>query len=495
MNKYKLVRYTILGVGACIIALIFFTPVFIWTMCRIEPNDGEFAVLIRKTGTDPDPNKIIAGPGEKGLQLEELAEGRHYRNPYDWDWQYAPITDIPPGRLGILTRLYGNDLPLGEIIAKDGTKGILPEILGPGKYRINPLLYTFPVPTFPATPILSGNVGVQVSLTGADPLNGEKERKVNTFTVDPGEKGVITSTLDAATYYINPYLFNIIPVNLQSSRFEMSGDEAIDFLTMDGFTVKVEGTLEYALTRDKAALLTHEVGDNEDILKKIILPRARGFGRIEGSKGPALNYIVGEMRQEFQDKLTEYLKEQCKPWGVEIRSVLVRNITPPDEIASVVRDRELAKQAVIMFEQQIIQAESKANLGRQEMLAVQSKEKVDAETKKLQAEIKAKQEAQVRLTAAEQTLSVSELQRDAAKEQAAAIIAKAKGEQNVIKAENEAQSNVLIQQTKAFGTGDNYARYLFYKKVAPNIESILANDDPQGMSSLFMPFLKGSTAN
>ena len=62
--------------------------------------------------------------------------------------------------------------------------------------------------------------------------------------------------------------------------------------SVDGFTVNVEGTIEYALMRDKAALLTHQVGDMDDILKKIVLPKARGFSRIEGSKPPAINFII-----------------------------------------------------------------------------------------------------------------------------------------------------------------------------------------------------------
>ena len=82
----------------------------------------------------------------------------------------------------------------------------------------------------------------------------------------------------------------------------------------------------------------------EDILKKVILPRARGFSRIEGSKNPAKNYIMGDTRQQFQDNLEAHLRKQCALWGVDIKSVLIRNITPPDEIASIIRDREVAVQ-------------------------------------------------------------------------------------------------------------------------------------------------------
>ena len=68
-----------------------------------------------------------------------------------------------------------------------------------------------------------------------------------------------------------------------------------------------------------------------------------------------------------------------------IKSVLIRNILPPDQIASIIRDRQVAVQNALKYAQQIEQARSKAELTRQEMLAEQNKEKVVAETARIQA--------------------------------------------------------------------------------------------------------------
>ena len=464
-------------------------PAFIWFFCRIEVQTDTFVVLLKKDGKNPDINAVISQPDEKGIQLEVLPEGRAYYNPFYWDWKPFPINDVPPGKLGVVLRRYGKDLPPGEIIAKEGTKGILRDIVSAGKYRYNPFAYDLQI--FDPITIETGYVGVQVSLVGDDPLTSEMEG-TNTFTVGEGEKGVIVRTLDAGTYYVNPYCVSIIPVSLQSKRFELSGEDAVDFLTEDGFPVRVEGTVEYAISRDNAALLTHKVGDSEDILRKIILPRVRGAARIEGSKGKALNYIVGEMRQEFQDNLEATLKEQCGKWGIEIRSMLVRNIAPPDEISSIIRDRELAKQDATMFEQQSIQAKSKAELAKQKMLAVQNKEKVTAETEKLKAKIKAEQEAQVRLTEAEQQLEVAKLEKAASEEQAGAIMARAEGEQTVIAADNEANRKVLETKALAFQSGDKYSEYMLYTNLASRIKTVLTNDDAEGLGGVFTRLMNES---
>ncbi len=478
-------RWGLLVAPLAIVALALFLPLWIWYFCRIEPGPGEIAILIRKTGRDLPSGQILAlEKDQKGIQLEVLAEGRYFRNPYHWGWEIGRITDVPAGRLGVQTRLYGQELPDGRILASEGFKGIVPEVLRPGKYRINP--YAYAVQLFDATTIRPGYGGVVTSLTGADVLNGAVAAEDrNTFLVKEGLKGVRPEILDAGTYYLNPYMVVVTEVNLQSQRFELGGEDAINFLTLDGFTVNVEGTIEYALMRDKAALLTHQVGDMDDILKKIVLPKARGFSRIEGSKNPAKNYIAGTTRQKFQDNLEAHLMAQCREWGVEVKSVLIRNITPPDAIASIIRDREVAVQDAVKYGQQIEQAKSEAELVKQEMLAVQNKEKVEADTRRIRAVIAADQEREVRLTRATRDLEVAKLENAAAQAQAEARLLRAKAEGDIIRMRNEAEAAVIGNQVQAFGTGLELARNVFYGKVAPKIRAILAGDQAEGIGGLF----------
>lgn len=475
--------------GLLILGALLFLPIFIWFFCRIEPGPGQIAVLIKKTGDDLPSGQILATePGQKGIQLDVLPEGRYFRNPIFWDWHISRITDIPAGKLGVQVRLFGRELPPGAIIANEGEKGILADVLRPGKYRVNP--YAYMVELYDAISIKPGAVGVETSLIGADVLNSTlSPEQRNTLLVDPEKKGVVERVLDPGTYYLNPYLVNIVEVNLQSQRFEMSGDDAISFLTMDGFNVNVEGTIEFGINREKAAELTHRVGDLDDILKKVVLPRARGFSRIEGSKHPAIDFIVGETRQQFQNSLDQHLREKCADWGVGIKSVLIRNIQPPDEIASVIRDREVAVQNSLKFDQQIEQARSRAELVKQEMLAQQNKEKVEADTVRIRAVILAQQDQAVRLTAAQQELEVARLENEAAAFQAQAIVSKAKADGDVIRLNNEATAKVFENQIRTFGTGMLFARYNFYQKIAPRISSILSSDDKNGLGAAFLPFL------
>jgi regulator of protease activity HflC (stomatin/prohibitin superfamily) len=467
--------------GGALMALF----IFIWFFCRIEPRQDRIAVLIRKTGENLPPGQVLAlETGQKGIQLEVLPEGRYFRNPYTWSWQIKRIVDVPAGKLGVMTRLYGEELPPGKIIAADHQRGIVHEILRPGKYRINP--YAYHVALFDAIDIRPGHVGVVTALTGEDVLNNRlPAEKRNTFMVEEGLKGVTGMLLDPGTHYLHPYIYNSVEVNLQSQRFDMSGSDVISFLTLDGFTVTVEGYIEFGIERGEAALLTHRVGDMDDIITKLILPRARGFSRIEGSKHPAINFIVGETRQKFQNDLEAHLRSRSKGWGVDIKAVGVRKVVVPDEIASINRDRELAVQEAAKYEQQIIQAKSKAELTRQEMLAIQSREKVEADTKRIRAVIDAEKDQSVRLIAARKELDVAGVEYEAALFQSEAILLTADGEKDAIKAQNEAEAAVLRNRVTALGGGDNYARYTLYEKIGPQILSLLSSDSKEGIGGIF----------
>lgn len=465
------------SLSGIILLMLLFVPAFIWLGCRIEPGNGEIAVLIRKTGKPLPPNETIARePGQKGIQLDVLGEGRYFRNPYTWTWEIVPITEVPAGKFAVLVRKYGEDLTDGRIISTgENSKGIVPEVLGTGRHRINP--YAYEVRLFDDIHILPGNIGVITNLTGDDIFTGhgndfELQRG---FLVSNERKGIVKDILKEGTHRINPFIYNVITVNIQSQRHEFSGEDAISFLTMDGFSVSLEGTVEFNIKAEEAPRLLQSIGDMEDILKKIILPSVHGFARIEGSKKGATEFIVGESRRVFQSDLEKYLKDNCLKWGIVINSVLIRDIIVPQEIAGIIRSRELAQQEARKYQQEIERARSEAELARQNSLAEQNLSKIAAETEKVTAIIKAKQKGQEGEIAAEMELKVAEIGLKTAQAEAKASINAAEAQRKIIAERNAREVEILKQEIAAYGTPQDYVNSRLYMKIMPNIKSIIFN--------------------
>ena len=466
-----------LSVGAAVAVLA--ASLWVWYGWRIEPANGQIAVLMKKTGKDLPPEAILAPDDSyKGIQADVLPEGRYFRNPWTWEWKYYRAMDIPAGKFGVLVRKFGRDLPAGEIIARDDTyKGIVRDVLGTGRHRINP--YAYDVKLYDDITIKPGHVGVVTRLTGADILSDGADGRTGTgFLVGEGMKGVTDGILKEGTHRLNPFLYSVSIVNVQSQRFELSGADAITFLTQDGFTVQAEGTLEFNLQLDKVAILSHAVGDMDDILQKLILPSARGFSRIEGSKKVATEFIVGESRQAFQNSLESYLKGVCAPWGISLNSVLIRDIFAPQEVAAIIRARELAVQEAKKIDQQIVQAKSLAELGRQQSLAERNSRVVAAETERIQKRIAAEQSRAEQTIAAETRLTVAATELKAAEAEAAARLATAEAARRVVEARTTAEAEVLRREVAVYADERDYLRARLYEKAAPRIAEVVTVDDP-----------------
>src|SRR5882672_5756424 len=216
-----------LGFIGVAIAIVAFGIFVISGMVVVE--NRRCAVLIRKTGDDLPNGEILATGDQKGIQADTLPEGWYWRNPYTWDTVMVDQTEIPPSKVGVQIRTWGKQINENAVIAGPGERGIIADVLRPGRYVINPFAYR--IVLAPAVSIEPGHVGVLTLVSGTDP------KDPNEFLVEPGERGVQKHTLPPGTYYENPYVKKIIPIDIRSHRFDMTAEKIIRFPSLDGFDI------------------------------------------------------------------------------------------------------------------------------------------------------------------------------------------------------------------------------------------------------------------
>lgn len=489
----SLVAFVVLAVLFAVIAVSSFL---------IDVGQGEMAILIRKTGEDiKNTDEVASSPEQKGVQKDVLTEGRHWRNPYDWEWEVIDQTVIPEGKLGMLVSLTGDNLPYGEFLAKlddNGdpiTKGIMPDVLNPGRYPINPYLFEI-VEAEPVT-VNAGFKGVVTNLAGPIPQNP------NTLLVESGFRGVQPETKDPGTYYLNPFRERLTEVDCRSQRYNLSESGEMGFPSKDGFWVSLDGIIEFRVNPDKAAEVYVEYNDSgngdrpdngnridEEIIAKVIMPNARSFCRLEGSNKLGRDFIQGETRTKFQEDFQDAMREACEPLGIEIIQALITRIRPPQQIAGPVRDREVSKQEELQFAQQMAQQESEQKLAIEKAMVEQKKELVVADQQVVKLTTEALREQEVAVTQANQELAVAKLKLEAAQDEAAAIEARGKAEADVIRFENEAEAAGWVKAVSAFnGEGDSYAQYVLFQKLAPSYRQLMANTADSPIMKIFEMFV------
>ncbi|MDB5384382.1 MAG: band 7 protein [Planctomycetaceae bacterium] len=480
--------------GCCLCSVVWVT----YAMCCVDVGPDQFAVLIRKTGRDLKNSDEVA-PDElhKGVQKKVLTTGRYFYNPYDYDWEIKPLIEIRTGKLGVRVSLTGDDLPYGEFLAQMDpddeakTKGIVPEVLKPGRYAINPYLFKVESEHEPVT-IPAGFKGVVTNLAG--PFPGLS----NQLLVKEGERGVQERTLDPGTYFINPYVTRISQVDCRSQRFNLAEKKNMGFPSKDGFWVSLDGRVEFHINPDKAAevFVTYNEdlnGDliDEEIVRKVILPNARAICRMEGSKKLGRDFIQGETAMSFQTEFESSMRTSCNKLGVEIVQALIIRIEPPGQIAIPISLRTTAALDEQKFKQQIQQQGEEMKLAEQTELVKQKPAMVNVDKSIVKLTTEALREQEIALTKANQELAVAKLKLEAAKDEAAAILSKGEGEAEIIRLDNAAEASGWKRSVAAFGNnGGQYAQYVLYQKVSAAYRTIMVNTADSPLMKIFESFLE-----
>jgi regulator of protease activity HflC (stomatin/prohibitin superfamily) len=197
-----------------IVGLMLFVYIFwMWGFCRFYVSPDKMAIITAKTGKSLPAGEILAEKGQKGVWREVLGEGRYFLNPFFYEWEIKPIIKIDVGKIGLVTAKIGKDLPAGEFLAEKGQKGIQKTVLGPGKYRFNPYGYEITIQDALQIPI--GYVGVITSLSGKQVKEGEFAKL--------GEKGVLENVLQPGIYYINPRQYRVDILEVGTNQISLLG--------------------------------------------------------------------------------------------------------------------------------------------------------------------------------------------------------------------------------------------------------------------------------
>ncbi|HXQ92760.1 MAG TPA: SPFH domain-containing protein [Nitrososphaerales archaeon] len=213
-------------------------------------RDNQIGVLTKKfSGQRMPQGQIIARKNQIGIQAHTLMPGLYIRNPIIWQIKKFPITEIGEEQVGVVESIDGETLPkarlLGDAIEcghfqdgeafldNHGKKGPQVDILQPGKYRINPLL--FKITPQAATMIGPNEVAILIAQDGIPlpsdyivaPKPFEKPdpdgkfpnarshhyfQDGQAFIDSGGFRGPQQDTLQPGKYYINLLLFTVTKV-------------------------------------------------------------------------------------------------------------------------------------------------------------------------------------------------------------------------------------------------------------------------------------------
>lgn len=324
-----------------------------------------------------DGEAFLRAGGRRGPQTDILAPGTYYINPYLFRVVARPQTQVKQGEVAVLIANHGQDPadlttttpgtgPVeGSGRARDpeesrldsenrqrhvvprGYRGIQKDVLGPGRYNINPNV--FQVVIVPTTTRSIEWAGSQGSRGNFDPF---------------------------------------------------------EVVSNDGFPMKVEVRCQYRVLPENAPYVIAKLGSIEELEKNVIDPQIDGIFRAEVSKSPAISYQ--QKRAEEQKKAENEVREDLAKYKVEVVSVMITNIHLPPELMKTTQEKNLAEQRQSMFDAQRSAEVRRIEFEKTKAEADQQPKIIEAETGIKIAEHKASQKVKEAEGEAQRILKVAE---------------------------------------------------------------------------------------
>lgn len=321
---------------------------------------------------------FLKNGGQKGPQIDFLRPGTFNIFTDMFQVQLADAALVSEHQIGVVEAMDGKPMPAGDVVGETpemglhnsyqdgqsfldagGFRGPQTAVLRPGRYYVNPYLFT--VSLKPVTVVRQGEVGVLVSNVGKDPESGasmataDEKPGAQRHVVPEGYRGIQQNVLGPGTYNINPlaYIVLIVPTTTRSVEWSRSPDAVDPFdpftvVSHDGFEMQVEVRCQYRVLPENAPFVIQKLGTIEDLENNVIHPQIDGIFRAQVSKSPAISYQ--QNRAEEQAAADQAVREDLRKYRVEVVSVMITNIHLPAELMKTTQQKNLAEQEQSMFD-------------------------------------------------------------------------------------------------------------------------------------------------
>jgi len=342
--------------------------------------------------------------GEKGPQVGILLPGKYRINSALFKVEIKDTQIIPDKKVGIVVARDGKPLPETEYVAKTieghnnfqdvtkflengGQRGPQFDVLKPGTYYINPLMFS--VELDDVAVIERGQVAVVVSNVGEEPpqvkqmvqdvAEAEKTKDhpetvisdgiekrldigIERYVVPKGFRGIQQEVAGPGIYYLNRRAY--IPYVVDTTNITIDWDEAketvfdpLKVVSHDGFEISVAVKVVIRVRPDQAPYMVAKIGSIQNLIEHVIHPMIDSSFRNQASATSAMAFM--QNRHEEQQKAEERARKELEKYHVELVSVLICAIILPKDLMDTQTNRIIAQQQQAMYTEQQKSQESR----------------------------------------------------------------------------------------------------------------------------------------
>jgi uncharacterized membrane protein YqiK len=296
-----------------------------------------------------------------------------------------------------------------NFIRRGGQRGPQKDLLLPGTYYVNPLL--FKVIPEKAGEVRPGEVAVIVSNVGKDPteeirramatkvseklereereqlaiaaahldrLDGdegddilklEEELRLNdpadsrldagaheAYVVPDGYRGIQEMVVGPGRYYVNTLAITPVIIPTTNQTVEWTAEQLaetfdpFEVISKDGFTMQLEVRVVFRVKPEDAPFMVAKIGSIDKLIQNVMHPLIDSIFRNQASESSAMAYL--QNRHEEQERAEARVRAHLLKYHVDVVNVLICHIRLPEELMKTQTEKILAEQRQNMYNAQ-----------------------------------------------------------------------------------------------------------------------------------------------
>src|SRR6476659_2739126 len=327
------------------------------------PLDPKDYVATPKEGHDnfQDSNTFITSGGQRGPQKDILLPGTYYINPLLFKVILESAKEVKPGEVAVIVSNTGKDP--GEDIRRAMADKIRERLEAEEAQQMQIAAEKLDKVDGDKASLED----IKAELISGDPADKRLDSGAHeAYVVPEGYRGIQESVVGPGRYYVNTLAVSPIVIPTTNQTVEWTAGEVantfdpFEVISKDGFTMQLEVRVVFRVKPEDAPFMVAKIGDVNRLIQNVMHPLIDSIFRNQASESSAMAYL--QNRHEEQERAEARVRMHLLKYHVDVVNVLICHIRLPEELMKTQTEKILAEQRQNMYNAQRAAEEKRIQL-------------------------------------------------------------------------------------------------------------------------------------
>jgi uncharacterized membrane protein YqiK len=332
-------------------------------------NENQVGLVDALDGASLNPRDYVAAPveghdnfqngdnfikrgGQRGPQKDLLLPGTYYVNPLLFKVIPEKAGEVKPGEVAVIVSNVGKD-PTEEIRRAMANK-VREKLEREEREQL----------AIAAAHLdrLDGREGddilqMEEELRLSDPADSRLDEGAHeAYVVPDGYRGIQETVVGPGRYYVNTLAITPVIILTTNQTVEWTAEQLADtfdpfeVISKDGFTMQLEVRVVFRVKPEDAPFMVAKIGSIDRLIQNVMHPLIDSIFRNQASESSAMAYL--QNRHEEQERAEARVRAHLLKYHVDVVNVLICHIRLPEELMKTQTEKILAEQRQNMYNAQ-----------------------------------------------------------------------------------------------------------------------------------------------